>query len=166
MMRGHVYVMRSTAHPEKTKVGYSKNPKDRAKWISGTIKGDARLVFSVSLFSAYAVEQFLHGILAPMSTKMSGSGKTEWYRFHSMPVAFLLTGITFYALKRIDPQSPYLNPLSLCLIFVGSYFTSKMVVIFLLFVFLRIIQVLEIAAPLIFIYILFCVLSGNSISLP
>lgn len=145
----YVYMMRSTRYPDKVKIGYSVNPVVRQNFISKSIPGQAVLIFAVRLFTAYAVEQFLHSLLKGLSTDMVGSGKTEWYKPGSIMVGLIGAGLSYLAwVYYFNSFYPNTDPiLFIVLAFVSSMVASQLAFIFLVWVFLRLIQIIEVGIP-------------------
>jgi len=146
----YVYMMRSTRYPDKVKIGYSVNPVVRERFISKSIPGQAVLIFAVRLYTAYAVEQFLHSLLKSLSTDMVGSGKTEWYKPGSIWVGVICAAIAYFLwqahLHKIYPQeSP---ALFIGASFIGSIVASQVLFILLVWIFLRLIQIIEVGIPI------------------
>lgn len=149
-----VYIMRATKHPGKFKIGISNDPKFRSWWISKTIKGDAVVVFKMELFFAYAIEQTLHKLFAPIHTKMEGSGKTEWFR-PGFPLPFWLALMAcvlwWFPAIVYDPNVLYYAAGILFFGFVLPGILFVLIVSFIL-LFIRIIQELSILAILFYVF--------------
>ena len=93
-----IYVMGSTAHVCRYKIGISKNVANRRKNIESTIEGRVYVIFSCPLLFAYFWEQLLHGIYAPLNVKnMKGSGRTEWFTMIApiTPILLILAAFCF-----------------------------------------------------------------------
>lgn len=90
-----IYIMASPRHPFRYKIGVAKNTGKRRANIDKTVKGSVIVVFSIPILYAYKVESILHGLYRPLSAKMHGSGKTEWFWFLFPVTPVLLLILTF-----------------------------------------------------------------------
>lgn len=94
-----IYVMGSTRHMCRYKIGISKNVENRRKNIESSIKGGVYVIFSCPLLAAYFWEQLLHLIYSPFNDrKMKGSGRTEWFWLF-VPVTPILLICTIFCLE-------------------------------------------------------------------
>ena len=90
--RRYIYVLGSTRHPFRYKIGIAKNVDNRRQNIREDLKGGVYEVFKVKVFFARRIEGLLHAFYTPLSARMHGTGKTEWFWmiFPITPCAFLL----------------------------------------------------------------------------
>jgi len=105
--RNSVYNLHPTAtkYTGKRKLGVSTIPTLRANQVSKTIKGDAVVAYSFRLFFAYQVEGILHFIFHPINTKMTGSGKTEWFK-PAIPLLFSVPVIAYLVYRFGNISKP------------------------------------------------------------
>jgi Meiotically up-regulated gene 113 len=75
----YIYVMFSSGYLFRYKIGISNNVDNRRKNIDDSLRGSVTPIFALSFFYAYEIEQMMHLIYKPLSAKMKGSGKTEWF---------------------------------------------------------------------------------------
>lgn len=94
-----IYVIGSTGHIGRYKIGISKNVGNRKKEISKAIKSDAYVIFSCPLLFAYVWEQLLHLVYSPLNCKsMQGSGRTEWF-YMIAPITPIIFICFFFCLE-------------------------------------------------------------------
>jgi hypothetical protein len=94
-----IYVLGNTRYLFRYKIGIAKDVKKREQQIEATLKGDTYEIFSATFYFAFRVEQTMHLIYAPLSAKMKGSGKTEWFYF-ILPVTPIILLVLVYLLQR------------------------------------------------------------------
>ncbi len=96
--RRYIYVLGSTRHAFRYKIGIAKNVDSRRQGIRSDLGGEVYEVFKVKVFFARRIESFFHFVYRPLHAKMKGSGKTEWFWmfFPASPCALL---IVFWALQ-------------------------------------------------------------------
>lgn len=75
----YIYVLGNTRYWFRYKIGIAKNISNRLKGIQGSLRGDTYEIFAVRVFFSMQIEQFFHLLYSPLSAKMKGSGKTEWF---------------------------------------------------------------------------------------
>jgi hypothetical protein len=77
---GTVYLMQSLETPRLIKIGYTqRRTKDRRAELIGSVQGDLKIMFKISMPNAYATEQL---ILRGMRQRLFGFGDrrgTEWF---------------------------------------------------------------------------------------
>lgn len=105
-----VYIMTSPQHPGKYKIGISNKPKYRAKNVSKSMPGSAKVFFQMEMWFAYHVEQMLHKVFDPINAKkMKGSGKTEWFKPRlPMWLIFVFVGVVCWYKPASVPINDFL----------------------------------------------------------
>jgi hypothetical protein len=76
-------------HKNKIKIGISTNPKRRLKEIERSIDSRAKILLSVKLFKAKAIEKRLHKRFEAQRAIFKGSGKTEYFRLSFLQILSL-----------------------------------------------------------------------------
>ncbi len=82
----YIYVLGNTRYLFRYKIGIARNIDNRTRSINNSLKGSTYEIFSVKVFFAQRIEQLLHGLYSPLSARMHGSGKTEWF-WLTLPVS-------------------------------------------------------------------------------
>lgn len=75
----YIYVLGNWAYPFRYKIGIARSIDQRKEGINRSMKGKIYDIFWIKVIFAQRIEQFLHWFYAPLSAKMHGSGKTEWF---------------------------------------------------------------------------------------
>lgn len=91
--KGYVYLMRYK-YSTKYKIGWSRDPYVRLEYITtGDGKNEplegVRLIKFVKVWNPEAAEKWLHEKWASENFIFRGSGRTEWFRFNWLELAFL-----------------------------------------------------------------------------
>ena len=78
--RRYIYVLGSTNHFFRYKIGIAKNVDNRRQNIRADLKGEVYEIFKVKVFFAERIETVLHWIYRPLNARtMKGTGRTEWF---------------------------------------------------------------------------------------
>jgi hypothetical protein len=87
----YIYVLGNSRYLCRYKIGIAKSVENRTKNIEGSLKGNTYEIFAARFFFAQKIEQSFHKVYSPLSAKMQGSGKTEWFwmLLPVTPVVFL-----------------------------------------------------------------------------
>ena len=75
----YIYVLGNWAYPFRYKIGIAHDVKKRKDGIDKSMRGRIYDLFWIKVMFAMRIEQFLHWFYAPLSARMKGSGKTEWF---------------------------------------------------------------------------------------
>ncbi len=75
----YIYVLGNWAYPFRYKIGIARNVEKRKAGIDRSMSGGIYDLFWIKVIYAQKIEHFLHGVYSPLSAKMKGSGKTEWF---------------------------------------------------------------------------------------
>jgi T5orf172 domain len=75
----YIYVLGNWAYPFRYKIGIARNVDKRKAGIDRSMSGHIYDIFWIKVLFAMRIEQLLHSIYRPLSARMSGSGKTEWF---------------------------------------------------------------------------------------
>jgi hypothetical protein len=75
----YIYVLGNWSYPFRYKIGIARNVDKRKAGINRSMNGRIYDIFWIKVLFAMRIEQFLHWIYSPLSARMSGSGKTEWF---------------------------------------------------------------------------------------
>ena len=96
----YIYILGNTRYLFRYKIGIARNIENRTRSINSSLKGSTYEIFSVKVFFAQRIEQFLHGIYSPLSARMHGSGKTEWF-WLTLPVSPMILLTLIFILQWI-----------------------------------------------------------------
>lgn len=96
----YIYVLGNTRYLFRYKIGIARNLENRKRGINNSLKGSTYEIFSVKVFFAQAIEQFLHRLYSPLNARMYGSGKTEWF-WLTLPVSPILLLSTIFIIQWI-----------------------------------------------------------------
>lgn len=97
----YIYILGNTRYIFRYKIGIARNLDNRTRSINNSVSGNTYEIFSVKVFFAQRIEQFLHGIYSPLSANMQGSGKTEWF-WLTLPVSPLLLLTLIFMIQWIS----------------------------------------------------------------
>jgi hypothetical protein len=88
----YIYVLGNWNYPFRYKIGIARNVKQRKAGIDRSMSGHIYDLFWIKVIFAMRIEQFMHWFYSPLSARMKGSGKTEWFWmiFPVTPILFLL----------------------------------------------------------------------------
>jgi T5orf172 domain len=75
----YIYILGNTRYLFRYKIGIARNVENRKRGIDSTLNGTTYEIFSVKVFYAQRIEQFLHSVYRPLHARMYGSGHTEWF---------------------------------------------------------------------------------------
>jgi hypothetical protein len=98
-----VYIMRSTRHVFRYKIGISYDSRKRRKNISASISSEVYIIFSAKFYYAEFIEKAMHALYSPLNAKMHGSGKGEWFWFFLPISPVLLLSIIWVFQSLIAP---------------------------------------------------------------
>ena len=96
----YIYILGNTRYLFRYKIGIARNIDNRTRSINNSLKGSTYEIFSVKVFFAQRIEQFLHGVYSPLSARMHGSGKTEWF-WLTLPVSPMILLTLIFILQWI-----------------------------------------------------------------
>ncbi len=96
----YIYILGNTRYLFRYKIGIARNIENRTRSINSSLKGSTYEIFSVKVFFAQRIEQFLHGVYSPLSARMHGSGKTEWF-WLTLPVSPMILLTLIFILQWI-----------------------------------------------------------------
>ena len=96
----YIYILGNTRYLFRYKIGIARNIENRTRSINNSLKGSTYEIFSVKVFFAQRIEQFLHGVYSPLSARMHGSGKTEWF-WLTLPVSPMILLTLIFILQWI-----------------------------------------------------------------
>ena len=96
----YIYILGNTRYLFRYKIGIARNIENRTRTINSSLKGSTYEIFSVKVFFAQRIEQFLHGVYSPLSARMHGSGKTEWF-WLTLPVSPMILLTLIFVLQWI-----------------------------------------------------------------
>lgn len=96
----YIYILGNTRYLFRYKIGIARNIENRTRSINNSLKGSTYEIFSVKVFFAKRIEQFLHGVYSPLSARMHGSGKTEWF-WLTLPVSPMILLTLIFILQWI-----------------------------------------------------------------
>ena len=96
----YIYILGNTRYLFRYKIGIARNIENRTRSINSSLKGSTYEIFSVKVFFAQRIEQFLHGVYSPLSARMYGSGKTEWF-WLTLPVSPMILLTLIFVLQWI-----------------------------------------------------------------
>ena len=96
----YIYILGNTRYLFRYKIGIARNIENRTRSINSSLKGSTYEIFSVKVFFAQRIEQFLHGVYSPLSARMHGSGKTEWF-WLTLPVSPMILLTIIFILQWI-----------------------------------------------------------------
>ena len=96
----YIYILGNTRYLFRYKIGIARNIENRTRSINSSLKGSTYEIFSVKVFFAQRIEQFLHGVYSPLSARMHGSGKTEWF-WLTLPVSPMILLTLIFVLQWI-----------------------------------------------------------------
>ena len=96
----YIYILGNTRYLFRYKIGIARNIDNRTRSINSSLKGSTYEIFSVKVFFAQRIEQFLHGVYSPLSARMHGSGKTEWF-WLTLPVSPMILLTLIFVLQWI-----------------------------------------------------------------
>ncbi|NJN34919.1 MAG: GIY-YIG nuclease family protein [Saprospiraceae bacterium] len=96
----YIYILGNSRYLFRYKIGIAKSIENRTKGIESTLRGTTYEIFAVKMFFAMRIEQLLHLIYSPLSAKMRGSGKTEWF-WMILPVTPMLFLIILWVLQWV-----------------------------------------------------------------
>ena len=96
----YIYILGNTRYLFRYKIGIARNIENRTRTINSSLKGSTYEIFSVKVFFAQRIEQFLHGVYSPLSARMHGSGKTEWF-WLTLPVSPMILLTLIFILQWI-----------------------------------------------------------------
>ena len=100
----YIYILGNTRYLFRYKIGIARNIENRTRSINSSLKGSTYEIFSVKVFFAQRIEQFLHGVYSPLSARMHGSGKTEWF-WLTLPVSPMILLTLIFILQWILIQT-------------------------------------------------------------
>ena len=75
----YIYVLGNTRYLFRYKIGIARSVENRTKNIDNSLKGTTYEIFAVKLFYSQKIEHFLHIVYSPLSARMYGNGRTEWF---------------------------------------------------------------------------------------
>ena len=96
----YIYILGNTRYLFRYKIGIARNIDNRTRTINSSLKGSTYEIFSVKIFFAQRIEQFLHGVYSPLSARMHGSGKTEWF-WLTLPISPMILLTLIFVLQWI-----------------------------------------------------------------
>ncbi len=96
----YIYILGNSRYLFRYKIGIAKSIENRTKGIENTLRGTTYEIFAVKMLFSMRIEQFLHLIYSPLSAKMHGSGKTEWF-WMILPVTPMLFLIILWVLQWV-----------------------------------------------------------------
>lgn len=96
----YIYILGNTRYLFRYKIGIARNIENRTRSINSSLKGSTYEIYSVKVFFAQRIEQFLHGVYSPLSARMHGSGKTEWF-WLTLPVSPMILLTLIFILQWI-----------------------------------------------------------------
>jgi T5orf172 domain len=96
----YIYILGNTRYICRYKIGIARSIENRTRGINSTLNGNTYEIFSVKVFFAHRIEQFLHGIYRPLSARMHGSGKTEWF-WLTLPVSPMILLTLIFVLQWV-----------------------------------------------------------------
>ena len=96
----YIYILGNTRYLFRYKIGIARNIENRTRSINSSLKGSTYEIFSVKVFFAQRIEQFLHGVYSPLSARMHGSGKTEWF-WLTLPVSPMILLTLIFVMQWI-----------------------------------------------------------------
>ena len=96
----YIYILGNTRYLFRYKIGIARNIENRTRSINSSLKGSTYEIFSVKVFFAQRIEQFLHGVYSPLNARMHGSGKTEWF-WLTLPVSPMILLTLIFVLQWI-----------------------------------------------------------------
>ena len=96
----YIYILGNTRYLFRYKIGIARNIENRTRSINSSLKGSTYEIFSVKVFFAQRIEQFLHGVYSPLSARMHGSGKTEWF-WLTLPISPMILLTLIFVLQWI-----------------------------------------------------------------
>ncbi len=96
----YIYILGNTRYLFRYKIGIARNIENRTRSINSSLKGSTYEIFSVKVFFAQRIEQFLHGVYSPLSARMHGSGKSEWF-WLTLPVSPMILLTLIFVLQWI-----------------------------------------------------------------
>jgi hypothetical protein len=96
----YIYILGNTRHLFRYKIGISNSIERRTKDINNTVRGEVYEIFAARFFFARKIEHLMHTLYRPLSAKMYGSGKTEWFRM-LIPITPTLLLIFIWLLQWI-----------------------------------------------------------------
>ena len=96
----YIYILGNTRYLFRYKIGIARNIENRTRSINSSLKGSTYEIFSVKVFFAQRIEQCLHGGYSPLSARMHGSGKTEWF-WLTLPVSPMILLTLIFVLQWI-----------------------------------------------------------------
>ena len=96
----YIYVLGNTRYLFRYKIGIARNMENRTKNIDNSLKGKTFEIFAVRVLYAQRIEQILHGIYSPLSARMYGSGRTEWF-WMLLPITPMLLLTAIFILQWI-----------------------------------------------------------------
>lgn len=96
----YIYILGNTRYLFRYKIGIARNIDNRTRSINSSLKGSTYEIFSVKVFFAQRIEQFLHGVYSPLSARMHGSGKTEWF-WLTLPISPMILLTLIFVLQWI-----------------------------------------------------------------
>jgi hypothetical protein len=94
----YIYVLGNWAYPFRYKIGIARDVDKRKANIDKSMTGHIYDLFWIKVIYAQRIEQLLHGLYSPLSAKMRGSGKTEWF-WMIFPVTPILLLILIWAIQ-------------------------------------------------------------------
>ncbi len=97
----YIYILGNTRYIFRYKIGIARSIENRTRGINNTLKGNTYEIFSVKVFFAQRIEQFLHGVYSPLSARMHGSGKTEWF-WLTLPVSPMIFLTLIFILQWVS----------------------------------------------------------------
>jgi T5orf172 domain len=96
----YIYILGNTRYIFRYKIGIARSIENRTRGINNTLNGNTYEIFSVKVFFAQRIEQFLHGVYSPLSARMHGSGKTEWF-WLTLPVSPMILLTLIFVLQCV-----------------------------------------------------------------
>lgn len=97
----YIYILGNTRYVFRYKIGIARSIENRTRGINNTLNGNTYEIFSVKVFFAQRIEQFLHGVYSPLSARMKGSGKTEWF-WLTLPVSPMILLTLIFVLQWVS----------------------------------------------------------------
>lgn len=96
----YIYMMHNSRRPFLWKIGIANSADRRRQEVDNSTAGTVRVVTSCQLYFAYALEQIMHFIYAPLNQRVKGSGGTEWF-FFLVPISPFLIIWTVYIVQEV-----------------------------------------------------------------
>jgi hypothetical protein len=96
----YIYILGNTRYIFRYKIGITHTIETRKKSIDNSLKGTTYEILCVKVFFAMKVEQLLHALYTPLSARMYGSGKTEWF-WMILPITPIILVLSIWIIELL-----------------------------------------------------------------